>query len=551
MRNSRSNSHQKRYPMRLSLTKLLTLALGAILVVFITFVLIAYVRLAEFRAIFSNLENKLVPTIISSGQAYKQISMLTFLTESLSKATNETERVRSYLQLKQRLENLQNEVQLNHKTSYLETQLSILNVEIDELNQLILQKITTEQAYKNHVLQLVRIYRNILSKESRHLFDQAWVLSFIKVSTSIAIINNLNTLSDIRQVTGQINDELQNLKQLNANAPSALQKQYHEELIELIAGESGILTLRVELVMIRSRALGRGNFVRNLLLDYANGADFQSYKTNRMVTQQVEQSLALINQQISKTIYIAVVLVVLLLTIIIFVHLKLTVKLQALYQHVKKSLSANQYEYAVGKDEIEEVYNIFDLFVQDAKAQHKALEEMGLTDSLTNIPNRRAFDIKLNEYLSLAKRERNPITIFMIDVDYFKAYNDNYGHLKGDECLVQVAAMLINIIKRNADFVARYGGEEFACLLLNTTIQGAKKVAQDIVNTMSEYKIAHEFSDVINHITVSIGGVTYWPDKEPFFSEDELMHTADSELYRAKESGRNCFSIVDVGSKFK
>jgi diguanylate cyclase (GGDEF)-like protein len=406
-----------------------------------------------------------------------------------------------------------------------------------------------EQAYKDHVLELVKIYRNILNKESRHLFDEAWVLSFIKVTTSIAIINNLNTLSDIRQVTRKINSELQNLQQLNDNAPSALQKKYHEDVIALIAGDSGILTLRVELVQIRSRALGRGNFVRNLLLDYANGADFESYKTNRMVTQQVEHSLSLINQQISKTIYIAAFLVVLLLILIIFVHFKLTVKLQALYQHVKTSLSENQYEYAAGKDEIDDVYNIFDLFVQDAEAQRQALKTMSLTDGLTNIPNRRAFDIKLNDYLSLSKREHWPITIFMIDVDYFKAYNDNYGHLKGDECLVEVANILKNIMKRNADFVARYGGEEFSCILLNTTKQGAEKVAQDIVNAMSESQIVHEFSDVIHHITVSIGGVTYWADKEPFMSADELLHIADSALYQAKDAGRNGFYLVDVGSK--
>jgi diguanylate cyclase (GGDEF)-like protein len=131
----------------------------------------------------------------------------------------------------------------------------------------------------------------------------------------------------------------------------------------------------------------------------------------------------------------------------------------------------------------------------------------------------------------------------MLDIDYFKQFNDNYGHSKGDEALKEVAAILTNILKRATDFVARIGGDEFAVLLPNTTADGAKEKAKFIRSSIETHGIPHKYSKVSELLTVSIGGVTRVPEQEG--GSAEFIETADRILYKAKSQGRNCVVWVD------
>ena len=134
-------------------------------------------------------------------------------------------------------------------------------------------------------------------------------------------------------------------------------------------------------------------------------------------------------------------------------------------------------------------------------------------------------------------RDRQPLSILMIDVDMFKNYNDYYGHKAGDECLKRVTAVLGSVLHRPADVVARYGGEEFVALLPETDREGAKRIANEIRDTLAQQPIAHAASEVADHVTVSIGIASAVPSMSE--SVETLVEHADKALYRAKSAGRN------------
>ncbi|MBS1170542.1 MAG: diguanylate cyclase [Burkholderiaceae bacterium] len=162
------------------------------------------------------------------------------------------------------------------------------------------------------------------------------------------------------------------------------------------------------------------------------------------------------------------------------------------------------------------------------------------SDGLTGIPNRRRFDEHAEESYRLAARNGQPISLIMIDIDFFKQYNDHYGHLQGDQCLIEVATALSRAIKRPMDLVARYGGEEFVVVLPDTDGEGAMKIATDMRSNIEQLGIEHAQSAVSNHATISIGIATHTPTRDAGKLHD-LISQADEALYEAKHSGRNRF----------
>ena len=164
-----------------------------------------------------------------------------------------------------------------------------------------------------------------------------------------------------------------------------------------------------------------------------------------------------------------------------------------------------------------------------------ALQKQANMDVLTQTINRRGFDNALTKELSRCKRRRLPLSLIMIDVDHFKLYNDNYGHVKGDEVLRQVGKTLMGITKRPGDIAARYGGEEFAVLLPDTDEIGAENIAQKIQTALNALAIEHKHSLNSDILTISQGIATL----KDYDDMIELIDCADKALYQAKRNGRN------------
>lgn len=178
------------------------------------------------------------------------------------------------------------------------------------------------------------------------------------------------------------------------------------------------------------------------------------------------------------------------------------------------------------------------------KRSQDLLKRLSNLDGLTGIPNRRRFDEVLSHEWRRGIRKRSPLSLIMLDIDHFKPFNDHYGHAAGDECLRKVARMLELSLGRSVDFVGRYGGEEFACILPDTDLNGAVRVAENLRGTIRNLAIPHAFSDVTEHVTVSLGAAATIPNAE--ITLDRLIETADTMLYKAKKDGRNCVKSKEM-----
>jgi diguanylate cyclase (GGDEF)-like protein/PAS domain S-box-containing protein len=173
---------------------------------------------------------------------------------------------------------------------------------------------------------------------------------------------------------------------------------------------------------------------------------------------------------------------------------------------------------------------------------NRALQYLATYDSLTEVRNRRFFNDYLDTEWRRLAREEAPLSLIMCDIDYFKLYNDTYGHQAGDECLRQVAQVLQGSVKRSADLVARYGGEEFAIVLPNTDIEGAACVAERIAQQVRDLQIRHAQSAVSEYVTLSLGVACCIP--APMSQPATLIAIADESLYRAKAAGRDRVSVA-------
>ena len=166
---------------------------------------------------------------------------------------------------------------------------------------------------------------------------------------------------------------------------------------------------------------------------------------------------------------------------------------------------------------------------------NKKLDEVAHFDILTQVMNRRGYEDMLDRLWKDHERRKAPISVLLMDIDFFKKYNDGYGHIKGDECLRAVAQTLKKALKRPIDVLARYGGEEFVVLLPDTDLIGAKAVGDRLISALTSANIPHEFSDVQPYVTISIGAAEKTPDQ----TLKTILQTADEALYKAKEAGRN------------
>jgi diguanylate cyclase (GGDEF)-like protein len=175
--------------------------------------------------------------------------------------------------------------------------------------------------------------------------------------------------------------------------------------------------------------------------------------------------------------------------------------------------------------------------------RNRDLERISALDTLTQIANRRRFDTVLRQEWRRSARDESSLSLVFCDIDYFKRFNDTYGHQAGDECLVRVAQAMEETLNRPADLVARYGGEEFIALLVDTGLEGARMLAERMRSRVEALKVEHRASGVASHLTVSLGVASVVP--RAAVRPEDLVDLADRALYAAKEGGRNRVTTAD------
>ncbi|MCW8888358.1 MAG: GGDEF domain-containing protein, partial [Gammaproteobacteria bacterium] len=206
------------------------------------------------------------------------------------------------------------------------------------------------------------------------------------------------------------------------------------------------------------------------------------------------------------------------------------------------SSTAKVYIEPTGLRELKSLAIAFNTMCDTVRSHTIKLELLSSMDGLTNIANRRSFDENLRREWRHCVREQHSISLLYIDIDYFKSYNDYYGHSKGDECLIQIAQLIESYARRPSDLAARHGGEEFVVLLSDTDAASAQKIAKALLEAVNQAHHPHEKSEVADRITLSIGVSTLAPTE--VIVPEQLIKLADKALYRAKSQGRNRISIA-------
>ena len=185
--------------------------------------------------------------------------------------------------------------------------------------------------------------------------------------------------------------------------------------------------------------------------------------------------------------------------------------------------------------------------LESLKIVNSRLEVLSVIDDLTNVANRRSLDETLEKEWLRAQRMKVPLSMLILDIDYFKEYNDEFGHQKGDECLTYIAKFMKESLSRSSDFVARYGGEEFCIIMPDTNMTGAIKLAEKIHSGIRDLKIPNPSSKVSKYLTVSIGLASTVPvDGDTHM---DLIYTSDKALYKAKSDGRNIIRTKEMLDK--
>lgn len=234
--------------------------------------------------------------------------------------------------------------------------------------------------------------------------------------------------------------------------------------------------------------------------------------------------------------------------LIVGVHVLLVSRIKSISSELKSISASTSWDRRIvsiaGNDELSSLGEDVNQLLEVIGEQVTSLESLTLTDPLTQIANRRAFDQRLTFEMDAHARSGLPLALLLLDVDYFKLYNDTYGHPAGDLALKFLGEILRQTASRPSDLPARLGGEEFALLLPNTDLEGAEALARRLFDRLREHNIPHACSLVANYLTVSIGGTTASNE-----SLEAFVARADSAVYQSKSGGRNQLTLLAPGQQ--
>ena len=553
---SKSLQNKQQERKRLPLTKVFTTALITFVLLFLVITILAYARLLDFKLILEDITEKSVPSIALSGQISNQVNTLTYLTESLTQTQNIAASRIANQKIESQMIELRSLAARESADPYLQVQLEALDLELDELATLVEQRLRSEESFNQKLDALYALYDQVAEVSERqqgktshsHLND--WLLTVAEIVALAGKTANQKRLHALRLLAERIGEKLNAFDTQISMLPQdqkAKVQELSDKLRVILLGDTGLLDTRIEQLRIEGRTIGRGNFVRNLVLDYARMAQFQSFQLNDSIIQETQNTSTQIKQQIRFVGLVSGLAILFLVAIVYFLQFKVVNRLKALNELVKLKLQGQATELNVtGNDEISDIAETFDAFARTVAEQNRKLHALSLSDSLTGIANRRAFDEKFERELQRAKRQAWSVSVMLIDVDYFKPFNDSYGHATGDVCLQRIAEALQQHMQRTTDFVARYGGEEFVCILPDTDEQGATVMASTLLDAIRGLKVPHESSEVSKYITASIGIRTFYFSPDNSIAPGTLLEQADQALYRAKEEGRDCYRLFSV-----
>ena len=526
---------------RVSLVKVFSAGLIGILFVFILLSYFTFSRLLSFESTLTDISNKSLPNLIRISQLYSQASKLLESTELLSKSSSDASKRLAEKQLQANLINIRKSAKKIFANEFLDTQINTISIELNEFSDLIEERLQTK-----NMIELLRTQAyelNLRAIDTKRLNSSTWVLKFSQVSVNVSRVLNEKRLQRVRFSFNQLKEQLNEISAISAKKQNNVaRRQLTEQFKTLLFNENGMESLKIKSLRLEGRALGRERFVHNLIVDYVAQLGFFTNQTEQNITSQVASSVIKMKEQTQLIKLILIGGIVFLIAIVILFQQRIIKRIGVFNQMLLSRSQGFDYQNELdGNDEITDLVETFNEFTQTIEIQKQKLEKLSMSDGLTGIANRRALDIRLKHDIELSVRQKTTVTILLMDIDCFKLYNDNYGHLAGDQCLKDVANVICNLLQRDSDFVGRYGGEEFVCVLPDTDTQGAIEVAINIIEKMRRDAIPHTYSEVKDYVTMSIGIATSQPNE--VLTLEAIIKRADTALYVAKGSGKNSYSV--------
>jgi len=551
---SSESSHALVKYRRVSLATISSAVFLSIVAILIFVNIIISLRLADFQSLLSQLTHEVLPKVTISNQTFDKVNQLTYLTARLSSSPSQGFRLIAYRDVENKIEQIEKLQLVANIDSSLKNQLESIINELSGLNRLIEKRIRIQLQIKSQADKLYQLHSKVMtisinqdsSKQEIKTDDQAfyeWMVGFTEIVTLSSKTLATNRLNSVRLTSKNIKAKIKALK----NNYKILSIKNNQNVLELVEQLESILihsdgVLPTKIIELRSigQAVGRSNFVHNLVEDFARQVQFQSQNLNNVVLKNAEETIGLIKTESDFIKLMAVLSILFLVGAVYFLHQRIIKRLVKLNYSVLNRISGGTLSFNIkGNDEISDIAQSFNLLIEEIEQQKQSLRELSLTDGLTGIANRRSLDERLSNEVNASVKNNSPLSILMMDIDYFKKFNDHYGHLSGDDCLRDIANAFKNSSLRKKDFVARFGGEEFVIILPNTNAEGSEKIASAMLKVVSTLKITHEWNSASPYVTMSIGVANFDPQYP--LSDEALLNQADQALYDAKGQGKNCF----------
>lgn len=525
---------------RISLVKVFSAGLAGILLIFILLSYFTFTRLLSYESTLTDVSNNFLPNLIQTSQLYTQAATLLESTELLSKSSSNVSKRLAEKQLQTNLHNIRVAAKKIFANEFLNTQINTIAIELDEYSDLIEERLQTINSIELLSNQIYALYAQAINIQKQN--SSAWMLGFSQATLNVSRALNENKLQRVRFLFNQLKLQLNELSAISAKGQDkAVRLELTNQFKTLLFAENGMEALKIKSLRLEGRAIGRDNFVHNLIEDYVSQLGFVTNQTEQNTTSQVASSVLEMKKQTQLIKYILIGGVVFLLVIVIVFQHRVLKRIR-IFKHIVRS-ETQGFEYQTllgGNDEITDLAEAFKDFTEIIELQKDKLEELSMLDGLTGIGNRRALDIRLRHDIELSARQKTSVSLLLMDIDSFKMYNDNYGHLAGDQCLKDVTKIIGDSLHRESDFFARYGGEEFVCVLPNTDSKGAQEIAMLIIEKLNHIALPHKYSNVADYVTMSIGIATSHADN--FLTPEAIVKQADTALYVAKKTGKNTYS---------
>jgi len=505
------------------------------------------ISLLDVKFDVSLIAHDAMPSMVKSATLNNRIQMLSTQTSLLANANSGPGRRLVMQQIDGLIENIHASREMNSKNQdeqNISKQLGVIEWEIAGLNGLVSDKVSLHQSSLNNTKKFTErilvFYANMQRNTAYNAISEN-LAEAISLTLQLQAETRLSAVRDIEQNLRSLSQNVIALF-LNSNTVNAQDTE-----IKSLLQFDDLVKEKVELLLLNGRVRGRDSFLRNLIAELSSNLEYQTELINQNILSVSNETSEQITRQAELTILLGVLTILITILIILYLYRRFVVRLITLSHQVDKATTSENEEINIqGSDEISHLASVFSEYFKKVKKQEKVLLNLSMTDPLTDIPNRRAFGLRLIEAVNQARRSRSPLTIIIADVDYFKAYNDRYGHTEGDNCLKLVASELQACMVRNTDFCARFGGEEFICILPDTHEHGAKLKAQQIHLAMEALKIPHLSSTASQYVTLSLGVATISFTQNDERTAEMIIEEADKALYEAKNSGRNksSFSVI-------